>query len=84
MTDRSVEAVCRRWVRTAVMHGVADIDARWKTVEDDATDLVLQDVHKISVVQQVLLRSVNGRREMSIEPGSKLDHLITALAFVNR
>ena len=67
-----------------MMHGVTDIDAGWETVEHDATDFVLQDVHKVGVVMKILLGSVNRGCQMAVEFRSELDHLVAALAFVNR
>ena len=67
MSDRRVEAVgcCR--IGSAVVHRTTDIDAGWETVEHDAANFVLQDIHKVGMVLKILLCSVNRGCQMAIE-----------------
>ena len=48
-------------------HGVADLDTRWVTVEDQPPGLLLKNLDQFSVGCQIVFIAENCRCQMSIE-----------------
>lgn len=57
-------------------HGVAHFDPGRKAIKDEATGLGLEDGDEIGEVTKILVRAVNGCRELAFEGAGNLKQLI--------
>src|SRR5580704_7508244 len=71
----SCAAVSARGIGSAVNHGVRDFNSGWVSIENDAADLVLQQIDQIGKFPQVFLGAVNRRCEMAAETSSGIEKL---------
>ena len=59
-------------------HGVRDLDARGKAVENEPADLVLENRDQVSKLPQILLRAMDRCRQMAFEAAGNRQNLIAA------
>ena len=69
-------AVGARGVGPAVDHGVTDFNAGGIAVENDAADLVSQNLEQVGKFDQVFLGAVNGGGEMAVETASGIEKFL--------
>ena len=60
---------------TAVVHGVADLDAGREAVEDEAADLAAQDRDELREIGEVLLGAVDRRGQVPVQRARELEQL---------
>src|SRR5580704_16403824 len=77
-TDRSGAAVGARGIGSAVNHGVTNLKTRGIAVENDAADLVFQDLEQFGEILEVSLGAVNRGGEMAAETSSGVQKVLWA------